>query len=113
MLDLCVPPLSLLILTWGALLAMAFVVGAIGGSWLAFELLGPTGGLVVLSIGAAWLRFGRKDYPLATLLAAPLYVLRKVPLYVDFLARRRQRDWVRTEREPDGRSKGAPPQGKA
>jgi hypothetical protein len=31
------------------------------------------------------------------LLSIPIYVLRKLPIYLDFF-RRRQRDWVRAER---------------
>ena len=66
-------------------------------------LLGLAGVLVSLSVAGAWVSFGRPGYPLSALLIAPLYAARKIPLYVGLLGRR-QRDWVRTKREPGPRS---------
>jgi hypothetical protein len=96
-LELSVPPLSLLFLLWAATLA-----GLVGGWWaggsaLPAVVLAAGGGAVVLSILAAWARFGRERLPLRSLLAAPLYILWKVPIYVAFLLRP-QRAWIRTER---------------
>jgi cellulose synthase/poly-beta-1,6-N-acetylglucosamine synthase-like glycosyltransferase len=97
-LELSVPPLSMLFLLWAA-------AGAVAGGWWAFggpalpALLLAGGGLaVLLAILAAWLRFGREVLPPAGLLAAPVYVLGKVPIYLAFVFRR-QRAWVRTERD--------------
>jgi hypothetical protein len=50
---------------------------------------------------AAWLRYGRKDYPASVLVTAPLYALGKIPLYLGFV-RRREQSWVRTSRDPHG-----------
>ena len=47
--------------------------------------------------------------PLLTLALVPAYVLRKVPLYLAFMLRRRQRSWVRTERRPEASSTLDPP----
>jgi cellulose synthase/poly-beta-1,6-N-acetylglucosamine synthase-like glycosyltransferase len=98
-LELSVPPLSLLFLLWVATLA-----GLVGGWWaggsaLPAVVLAAGGCAVVLSILAAWARFGRERLPLRSLLAAPLYILWKVPIYVAFLLRP-QRTWIRTERGP-------------
>ena len=45
----------------------------------------------------AWVGYGRKVAPLATLACAPLYAAAKLPLYARFLVKR-QVEWVRTRR---------------
>jgi cellulose synthase/poly-beta-1,6-N-acetylglucosamine synthase-like glycosyltransferase len=97
--DLCVPPLALL-----AMLELALWSAALG-AWLAGAGLLPLAfSSVALALGAfaillAWLRHGRAVISGRELLRAPFYVAAKLPLYLGFLWRR-QRDWVRTEREP-------------
>lgn len=98
-LDLCVPPLSLLVLAWMAAGAAALTLGTLGGSWVPAALLGVAGSLLLLAIALAWVSQGRRVLPLSTLLVAPFYMLRKVPLYASFFTGRRQREWVRTARE--------------
>ena len=98
-LDLCVPPLSLLVLAAAAVLAAALAAGALGAGWAPALLGGLALGLVGLATFLAWLAHGRPAYRFTTLLVAPLYVLAKLPLYLALLGRRQQ-GWVRTEREP-------------
>jgi cellulose synthase/poly-beta-1,6-N-acetylglucosamine synthase-like glycosyltransferase len=103
-LELSVPPLSMLFLLWAAALAAVAGGWLLGGSGLPALALAGGGTAVVLAILAAWVRFGRGRLPLRSLLAAPLYVLGKAPLYAAFLLRP-QRAWVRTERAaPPARS---------
>jgi hypothetical protein len=45
----------------------------------------------------AWWSVGRRWITFAELVAAPLYLLNKFPLYISFMARR-QREWIRTSR---------------
>jgi cellulose synthase/poly-beta-1,6-N-acetylglucosamine synthase-like glycosyltransferase len=96
-LELSVPPLSMLFLLAGAVLALALGGWALGGSaWPSLVVavgLSAVGGAVL----AAWARFGRALLPPASLLAVPFYVLWKVPIYLA-LVLRPQRAWVRTER---------------
>jgi cellulose synthase/poly-beta-1,6-N-acetylglucosamine synthase-like glycosyltransferase len=96
-LELSVPPLSLLFLLWAFASAAALGWWALGGSPLPAVCLAGGGLAVLLSILAAWVKFGRESLPLTSLLAAPWYVLWKVPIYVAFLFRR-QLEWVRTKR---------------
>lgn len=103
-LDLCVPPLSLLVLCSLAVLVIAVVVAAQGALWTPAVLAGLAVALVVISILGAWFRFGRGEYRISTLLMAPFYVLGKIPLYVGFVGRRQQA-WVRTEREADDQAR--------
>jgi len=97
-LDLSVPPLSLLIMVWIAATGISLLASLLGVSWLPTLVLAIEGLLIFVAILAAWLRFGRTELPVRTLLAVPLYLLWKIPLYFTFLVRP-QTEWVRTERD--------------
>jgi cellulose synthase/poly-beta-1,6-N-acetylglucosamine synthase-like glycosyltransferase len=95
-LDMCVPPLALLVLLSVALLAAAIASGAPLGLWLAGSVVAMVGAAVLL----AWARYGRHIVSAASLAYAPVYALLKLPLYFAFLARR-QVTWERAERAAD------------
>ena len=99
-LDLCVPPLALLVMLVAAVLAAAGLAALAGASSgpLALAILVLT--LLVLAVGLAWIRFGRDIVGLSTLVLAVAYALRKVPLYAGFLVRR-QVAWVRSKRDAE------------
>lgn len=97
-LDLCIPPLSLLVMLWTALIAITSLMGLLANVWLPMTLLLVAGGMILTAILAAWIKFGRSDLPARTLLAIPFYVLWKVPLYLAFIIKP-QTKWVRTERD--------------
>ncbi|MEC9372529.1 MAG: glycosyl transferase, partial [Planctomycetota bacterium] len=102
-LDLAVPPLALLaallILGWvGALVAVYF-----GYSITALAILTFAIALLATSALAAWFMDARDRVPLRSLLAAPLYILWKIPLYLGF-ATKPEKDWIRTAR--DGAAQG-------
>lgn len=97
-LDLLVPPLALLTLV----AVTAFFI-----AWLLFMVSGLLAPAITASIGMvllgatimlAWANCGRGVISFATLLYAPFYVLKKIPLYVGFLLKR-QVDWVRSKRD--------------
>ncbi|NJN49647.1 MAG: hypothetical protein HC805_07620 [Alkalinema sp. RL_2_19] len=96
--DLCIPPLSLMVLLWllslgGISVAYSFGIGAV-----AFDLILIAGGILCMAILLAWYRIGQQDLPLQDLLLVPFYVLNKVPLYLRFITHRQQ-SWERTERD--------------
>lgn len=97
-LDLCVPPLSLLVMMWAAAMGGTLLAGGLGASWIPTVLLAMEGLLISISIVGAWAKFGRANLPILTLLAVPLYILWKIPLYFAFLVRP-QTKWIRTERD--------------
>jgi cellulose synthase/poly-beta-1,6-N-acetylglucosamine synthase-like glycosyltransferase len=97
-LDMCIPPLSLLVMMWAGVMAGALVAGALGASWIPAIILAIEGFLVLASIVGAWAKFGRADLPAQALLAVPFYILWKIPLYVAFLVRP-QTEWIRTKRD--------------
>jgi cellulose synthase/poly-beta-1,6-N-acetylglucosamine synthase-like glycosyltransferase len=96
--DLAVPPLALLALVQGAALAAATLTFALGAGALPLVVAAAAVAVFAGAIALAWTRHGRGVVSARQLLGAPLYALRKVPLYVRFLTSR-QRDWVRTERD--------------
>jgi cellulose synthase/poly-beta-1,6-N-acetylglucosamine synthase-like glycosyltransferase len=96
-LELSVPPLSILFLLWAVAGAAAVGGWALGGSALPAIVLAGAGLAILLAIFVAWAKFGRERVPAASLLAAPFYILWKVPIYVAFIFRP-QRAWVRTAR---------------
>jgi cellulose synthase/poly-beta-1,6-N-acetylglucosamine synthase-like glycosyltransferase len=99
--DLCVPPLALLAVLLGAVTAVA-VAGWWWLGWLAPVLLAAgVCAAFVFIILTAWARFGRDTISAAELAATPFYILWKVPVYIRFLVRR-ERSWVRSEREKLG-----------
>lgn len=97
-LDLCVPPLSLLVMLWVAVMGVSLLLGLAGARWQSALWLGIEGVLLMAAIFGSWFQFGRNLIPLKTLLAIPLYILWKIPLYLGFLIRPQQQ-WVRTERD--------------
>lgn len=97
-LDMCVPPLSLLVMIWLAATGMAIFAATLGISWIPAVILSLEGLLIFISIVSAWAKFGRDDLPVLTLLSVPFYIVWKIPLYFSFLWRR-QTKWVRTERD--------------
>jgi cellulose synthase/poly-beta-1,6-N-acetylglucosamine synthase-like glycosyltransferase len=97
-LDLFVPPLSLLVMMWAAAMGGTLLAGGLGASWIPSILLAMEGLLISISIVGAWVKFGRANLPVLTLLAVPLYILWKIPLYFAFLVRP-QTKWIRTERD--------------
>jgi cellulose synthase/poly-beta-1,6-N-acetylglucosamine synthase-like glycosyltransferase len=112
-LELSVPPLSLLFLLWAAVLAAAALAWQLGGaSPLPAAVLAGSGLAVLLAIFAAWAKFGRERLPLRALLAAPLYVLWKVPIYVTFFFNR-LRIWNPTPRSVPADPDGTPDRGAA
>jgi exopolysaccharide biosynthesis WecB/TagA/CpsF family protein len=95
--EVCVPPLSLLVMMVAGAIGCSMLAARFGASWTSAYLLMAGALAVGCCILGAWLRFGRQQLPLASLLAAPFYVLWKVPLYFAFVLKP-QREWIRTER---------------
>jgi len=97
-LDLCVPPLSLLVLIWGVILVAALLIGLLGGTLIPAIVLAITGLLLFGSIIKAWAGFGRANLSFQTLLTIFFYVVGKISIYLSFLIKP-QKIWIRTERD--------------
>lgn len=96
--DLSVPPLSLLAILIVIVGMVATGVGLLGGSWtpLMLLLLGTVGATTTLA--GAWLRFARHEIGARDLLAAPWYLLWKLPIYLRYLCGP-ETQWTKTSRE--------------
>ncbi len=97
-LDLCIPPLALLAAS--LLLSTLLAVGV--SMWMETPALawlhGVLLGMFSLAALLAWVVRGRDLVRLSELLAIPLYVAAKIPLYFRFVWNR-QKQWVRTDRD--------------
>jgi len=100
-LDLCVPPLALLCALVGSVWLAAIVLHATTAAGLPLAVASVCAAALVVSVLAAWARFGRTAVPLRTLALAPLYAAWKIPLYGKFLLSR-QVEWVRSRRDGPG-----------
>ena len=104
--DLMVPPLALLVILQGVLLALSVAAGAIHlTSWLPAILAATGVAVMVTAIGAAWAVFGRQVAPLRYALFIPFYVLWKIPLYLSLVLRGKQKTWERTARSSESAGK--------
>jgi cellulose synthase/poly-beta-1,6-N-acetylglucosamine synthase-like glycosyltransferase len=97
-LDLCIPPLALLVVINAAALMVAALAVALGAAWwpLLFHLaVGLAAGIAIL---AAWAVEGRRFASGSMLLRLPLYVLWKLPMYLGLARRGAPKEWLRTGR---------------
>jgi len=99
-LDLCVPPVALLMLLVIALFSGALLFGLVTDVlWpLALSAVVPCvlGSAILLS----WWRYGRQILSAQHLGMAMVYMLAKIPLYLKFLVSR-QVEWVRSKRDSE------------
>jgi hypothetical protein len=93
-----VPPLSLLMMLWLAVLSATVVAGLLGLGWLPVIPAAAGGLLMALSLGGVLLRFEETSVAQA-LWAVPFYIVSKLPIYAAFIVRR-EKNWVRTGRDP-------------
>ncbi len=97
-LDLCVPPLSFLVLTLAGVAGVAGLLALAGGpAWL----WGWGSGLVALmalAVLAVWWRWARQLLSPRELLGIPWFVLKKIGLYRRFFGARHT-EWNRADRE--------------
>ncbi|WP_326520747.1 glycosyltransferase family 2 protein [Leptothoe spongobia] len=98
-LDLCVPPLSLLVMLWvSATVVITAMTLLLATTWLPAITLYGAGLSLLVAIGLAWSGFARQDISLGKLLSIPFYILWKIPLYFKFL-KGPEAQWIRTDRE--------------
>ena len=98
--DLSVPPLSLLAILIVIVGLTAAGVGLLGGSWTPLMLLLLGTLVATTTLAGAWLRFARHEIGARDLLAAPAYLLWKLPIYLRYLCGP-QTCWTKTSREAE------------
>lgn len=101
-LDLCIPPLSSLVLVALAWMALTLVVGLWSKHWwpmapVSVSLLAMTGGFLL-----AWHHHGKHLITAAELRSIPSYITQKLPIYLSFFTKR-QVAWIRTKRDDESK----------
>lgn len=98
-LDIFIPPLSLLVMTWVvAMVGIWLITIFTGVSMIPAFIVTMAGFFLLTGVFLAWLKFGRADLPFRNLIAIPFYILGKIPIYLKFLVKPQSR-WLKTERD--------------
>ena len=101
-LDISIPPLSLLIMTWIVIMGTVLLATIFTSiSFVPVIIVGIAGVFLISGLLCAWIKFGRSDISLKNLVAIPFYILGKIPIYLKFWVKPQSR-WLKTERDlPD------------
>lgn len=97
-LDMCLPPLALLILIIFTLSGLGLILAISTQSIMPWVLILIDLLLVAIAVVLAWIKFGRNIVSFSALMTVPFYVLSKIPLYIKFVFKR-QSEWVRSKRD--------------
>ena len=98
-LDIFIPPLSLLVIIWLVLMVITWLpVVVLRTSMIPAILATIAGAFLISGIFLAWIRFGRSDISLKSLIVIPFYILSKIPIYLKFIVKPQSR-WLKTERD--------------
>ncbi|TBR59884.1 glycosyl transferase [Westiellopsis prolifica IICB1] len=97
-LDVCVPPLSLLVIIWSVLMTLSLIFGILAGAWIPAIIVIFSGFCFFLSILLAWSQFADQDLHIRQILTIPFYILWKIPIYLKFIFLP-EKIWIRTERD--------------
>jgi cellulose synthase/poly-beta-1,6-N-acetylglucosamine synthase-like glycosyltransferase len=99
-LDLCVPPLALLLILVSVFWLVAIIFYAATGYRTPLLIMSCASVIFGLAVLTAWASHGRRIISFSSLLSASVYPLRKIPMYVQFVFSR-QSEWVRSKRDKD------------
>lgn len=98
-LDLCVPPLASLVLALLGWCVLSGVLAALTGHVAPAALAGSALVALGLAVLLAWVRFAPQVVSGRELWSVPAYVFSKLPIYLKFLLKKSQVEWVRTKRD--------------
>jgi glycosyltransferase involved in cell wall biosynthesis len=99
-LDLCVPPLALLLMLVSVFWLVAAIFFAATGYRAPFVIMSSASVIFGFAVLAAWASHGRRIISFSNLLSASVYPLWKIPMYVQFVFSR-QSKWVRSKRDKE------------
>ena len=97
-LDLAIPPVSLFVFIWLVFAIVSLLTMIVTSIKIPFILSIISGLMIMIAISTAWMKFGKEELSLLTLINVPLYILWKIPLYFKFLLKK-ESQWIRTERD--------------
>jgi len=96
--DMCLPPLELLVLIIAMLSMVGLLMSAVTHQLLPWSGILIDALLVAVAVILAWFKFGRNIVKFSELLMVPFYIATKIPLYAKFVFKR-QSEWVRSKRD--------------
>ena len=97
-LDLCVPPLAVLVLLLSATFVASAMLVVAGGPAAPLAVASSALAVTAIAVFSAWDQVGRRSLSLREILAVPGYVLAKIPIYIRLFTARQVR-WIRTRRD--------------
>ncbi len=97
MLDLLVPPLSLLVFILCGGFAIFFFVGLILGQWWQFNLIFDYLMFTLFTVIIVWFLFARSILTVLELAKIPVYMIKKITVYIAYFVKK-QTSWIRTGR---------------
>jgi cellulose synthase/poly-beta-1,6-N-acetylglucosamine synthase-like glycosyltransferase len=100
-LDLAVPPLSLLLLLLLGTLLAGLAVNFMGAPSMAAAIAGANLLILACCLFLTWLRFGRQVIELSDLAIIVLQICRRLPFYLRLYIGRKATSWVRTDRSKE------------
>ncbi|MDM9624617.1 glycosyltransferase family 2 protein [Rhizobium sp. S152] len=98
LLDVMIPPLTLLVAASVAILLLNAVVAVSGVGVLPLAISGASLVLLVIAVGLGWLAHGRTVLPARNLAQIPLYAISKLKSYPKVVLLGKNSTWVRTDR---------------
>lgn len=88
----------MLVLFWLTVSLAGLGVAMVENIWIPLWILGIEGLLIVSAVLLAWAKFGRDHISAKNLLAIPMYIFWKIPIYLGFILKP-QTQWLTTERD--------------
>ncbi len=98
--DMCVPPLALLTIVVAGFCLAGMAAWAGTGEFMPWGMAIAVAVVISVAVLLSWLRVGREILSFGNLAYAPIYALKKIPMYLKFIVRR-QVEWVRSKRDED------------
>lgn len=97
MLDLVIPPLSLLVMIIGAVFSVLLSFALILNTWIYASVAGVYLLVLLSAITVTWICYGRSILSAKEMLHIPIYIVSKIVIYIGYVVRK-QTKWIRTDR---------------
>lgn len=97
MMDLIIPPLSLLVMIIGASWLFVLIFAVFFGNWIHFHSASTYLVTLLMTVTMTWFLHGRSILSAKEMLHIPIYIISKIAIYIGYIVRK-QTKWIRTDR---------------
>ncbi|WP_086934332.1 glycosyltransferase family 2 protein [Agarilytica rhodophyticola] len=97
MMDLIIPPLSLLVMIIAAAWLLISVFSLMSNNWIYFSTINIYLMSLLVTVFLTWLLYGRSILSAKEMLHIPIYIFSKIAIYIGYIVRK-QTKWIRTDR---------------